>query len=581
VRNVAWVDAVQRADEPVDEHDAASDPPLADPAARALIPAAETADKGAGDAWSSAPGERTWRHELPRWLATLDSGRTRHEYEKAVGYFFATPRVPQELSALTLDLLLAYRGSLALRADQRARRASQGSPVPDGAPPLPPEDNPNLLSGHTSAWETADDPRATRAASVTSPLAPATVNVRLTALRQFLAHCSLWERVPQLPPERMRAALRRLKVERRRPYQVLEEQEWADFLRAAAGRPDLWSAPADEAAEERVPVPVATSAVDDTAVATDVGSPRSPRAGPWGTTRAARARRRGEEGERHDREAPAAAAPTTSPEPAVDERGRGEPAALERSRAGLTGRHTAQRDHALLSLALATGLRAIELCSLDVDNLTREWHQGRAEWWLVLRDAQTKGQRGGRTLPLALDLVQALLEYIESTGRSWEHAADHATPLFLSLRATRDSATRDSATRKDDAPSMRAHRLTPEQVRRIVDRVETQWLASRGAAVSLQHDGDGDARAISPHALRHSTAIALLAGNERAGRPPASVEHVRGWLGHFDIRTTQGYLAHLDARRHRRPFTLAPASGSAPAGVDEEGQADQLPPSDQ
>jgi len=101
--------------------------------------------------------------------------------------------------------------------------------------------------------------------------------------------------------------------------------------------------------------------------------------------------------------------------------------------------------------------------------------------------------------------------------------------------------------------------------------VEAQWLAlreeraARGDTLSA-----GETRAISTHALRHSTAVALLEGNAEAGRPPASVEHVRGWLGHFDIRTTQGYLAHLDARRHRRPFTLSPVSdvsGATPSSA--------------
>ena len=77
-----------------------------------------------------------------------------------------------------------------------------------------------------------------------------------------------------------------------------------------------------------------------------------------------------------------------------------------RSRAGLTGERTAPRDHALLALALATGLRAIELASLDVGDLSREWHAGQEEWWLVLPDSKTKGQSGGRTLPLAPELVQ-------------------------------------------------------------------------------------------------------------------------------------------------------------------------------
>jgi integrase len=227
-----------------------------------------------------------------------------------------------------------------------------------------------------------------------------------------------------------------------------------------------------------------------------------------------------------------------------------------RSRAGLTGARTARRDHALLALALATGLRAIELCALDLGDLAREWHAGGEEWWLVLPDAKTKGQRGGRTLPLAPALVETILAYARAGGRRWERAADRATPLFLSERHGQ-GPTADGGRR---APG----RLSPEQVRRIVDRVETQWLAGDGSA-----RGAGEGRAISPHALRHSTAVALLEGNRRGGRAPASVEHVRGWLGHFDIRTTQGYLAHLDARRHRRPFALEPLPPTTPGDSDE------------
>ena len=104
-------------------------------------------------------------------------------------------------------------------------------------------------------------------------------------------------------------------------------------------------------------------------------------------------------------------------------------------------------------------------------------------------------------------------------------------------------------------------RLSTRQVARIVDRIESQWLATRpdlGSNADSNSLATGETRAISPHALRHSAAIALLEGNAASGRPPASVEHVRGWLGHFDIRTTQGYLAHLESRQHRRPFTILP-----------------------
>lgn len=548
---------------------------------------------------------RAWRQELPRWLATLNSQRTRREYEKAVLYFFLAPGVPETLADLTFDLLLAYRGSLALRAD-RQPSTTTGRPTP-GAPSrratLTPGGEPLLTAGAEPGADPAEDTdddtdgdaetrgEKRQGTSATGPLAPATVNVRLTALRQFLAHCSLWGLLPQLAPERIHAALRRFRIERRRPYQILAEPEWASFLRAArapAGPDPSSAAPAGPAGrdtpeqdftaedtelrrgqtERSASASFATSAVDLSMP--EAPDPPDPRAdgqiGVWGIPRSVRQRLAaaksaagyGHEA-RHEARADAAVAPADG-RLSTAARASAELPRRVRSRAGLTGARTAQRDHALLALALATGLRAIELCALDLGDLTREWYAGREEWWLVLPDAKTKGQRGGRTLPLAPALVQTLFDYVRSTGRQWESAADRSTPLFLSRRRAQLGY--------DVAHSHRAarHRLSTEQVRRIVDRVETQWIASgAGTSAGQGAAGSGGGRAISPHALRHSTAVALLEGNERSGRSPASVEHVRGWLGHFDIRTTQGYLAHLDARRNRRPFAVQPAEEVAPA----------------
>lgn len=499
---------------------------------------------------------RTWQQELPRWLSTLDSPRTRHEYQKAVTYFFRTPGVPEALDELTFDLLMAYRGSLAIRAEGRqgvapppkrkahvpTDRVRVGDQTPDSHLPPPAEED----TGGASAWTIGEG----TATGGLSRLAPATANIRLTALRQFLAHCSLWGLLPRLPLDRIRAALRRLSIERRRPYQILAEPEWAAFLEAA-GRPSALMAAGD--------VPVHDThrghegAASESRTRTDTGTPlndspgQPKRPGPWGTSNALR--RRSATASRGDDDTDTSHADAAPPTPSDGQPGR--ESSMIRSRAGLTGARTAQRDHALLSLALATGLRAIELCALDVGDLTREWHGGKEEWWLVLPDVKTKGQRGGRTLPLAPSLVAALLAYLRATGREWERSSDRASPMFLSQRSA-PSAGSASARR-----SARHARLSPVQVRRIVDRVETQWIAARTGAIEAV--GSTQSNGISPHALRHSTAVALLEGNQVSGRPPASVEHVRGWLGHFDIRTTQGYLAHLDARRHRRPFVLQPA----------------------
>lgn len=461
-----------------------------------------------GPGWTSTGSSGSWRQDLARWLVTLNPGRTPREYEKAISYFFETPGVPRQVDDLTFDLLLAYRGALAMRAtphDQRARM-----PVhPDREPRLPPSPSPNAGAIEGDAAARYDDGESTTPDAL-PPLAPATVNVRLTALRQFLVYCSLAGKLPHLSPDRIRAALRRLTIERRRPYQILAEQEWDQFLQAAS-LPHQTQTQAQSALEP--------------SLARDGGE--------GGDSEDSAAARNGEE------------SASTEPTPTRP--------SLPKSRSGLTGERTAARDHALIALALATGLRAIELSGLDVGDLAREWNNGVEEWWLILPDAKTKGQRGGRTLPLAPALVETLMVYVKSTGRRWDDAGDRATPLFLSQ--TRRRVLRASG------PYLR---LSAAHIRDIVDRVETQWLALRSEG-DQQGRGSmlaGETRQISPHALRHSTAIALLEGSASTGRPPASVEHVRGWLGHFDIRTTQGYLAHLDARKHRRPFTLAPGSGA-------------------
>jgi integrase len=421
-------------------------------------------DHSSADPEADLPGG--WRFEMQRWLATLNAGRTVREYQKAITYFFTTPGVPQRVADLTFDLLLAYRGALARRATAHAE--SMPTRALRNAPTVP------LLQGEIAG-----------SARPPSILSPATCNIRLTALRQFLCHCRLFGSGLGMDGDHIRAALKRLKTERRRPYQILAEGEWQSFLAVAKDS-------AAAAAPHRL----------------------APLTGPWGRTHADILDLI-PEGSGLARDA------------AVRQSRRDARSSAVRNHAGMTGAQTAQRDYALVALFLSTGLRAIELASLDVGDLSREWRGEVEEWWLILPDSKTKGQSGGRVIPLSGELLAVLQDYLHATGRDWKQEEDRQTPLFLSQRRC-------------------THRLSTSMIRLIIDRVEQQWLAS----------GPGDARKISPHALRHSVAIALLEGNETTGRPPASVEDVRGWLGHLDIRTTQGYLAHLDARRTRRRFTL-------------------------
>ena len=135
-----------------------------------------------------------------------------------------------------------------------------------------------------------------------------------------------------------------------------------------------------------------------------------------------------------------------------------------------------------------------------------------------------------------------------------------------------------------DASEPHYRRLRPEQIRGVIHRVEAQWLAQQraeapnaDAAEALASSGQN--RHISPHALRHSAAIALLLGDEASERPPASVEHVRGWLGHFDIRTTQRYLAHIESRDQRRRFAIRPSARPSTAPPPSDASAPPSQPS--
>jgi site-specific recombinase XerD len=155
-------------------------------------------------------------------------------------------------------------------------------------------------------------------------------------------------------------------------------------------------------------------------------------------------------------------------------------------------RWTGRRDHALLLLALQTGLRVSELTGLRISDI----HLGKGAY---LR-CTGKGRKD-RAVPLTRGTVAVLRVYLAERGG---HPGD---PLF---------------------PAPAGTALGTDAVRRLVQR-----HAATAGCPSLRR------KKIGPHVLRHTCAMRMLeSGNDLAV--------IALWLGHESIRTTQIYVhAHM------------------------------------
>jgi integrase/recombinase XerC len=157
----------------------------------------------------------------------------------------------------------------------------------------------------------------------------------------------------------------------------------------------------------------------------------------------------------------------------------------------------ALRDHAVLELLYATGVRVSELCGLDVDDVDF----GRR----VIR-VHGKGDKE-RIVPFGVPAERALINWLD-TGRpaivGGANAPEHRA-LFLGIRGGR---------------------LDSRTVRRVVhDAIETVPRAPD----------------MGPHGLRHSAATHLLEGG-------ADLRSVQELLGHATLATTQLYT-HVTVER--------------------------------
>lgn len=140
----------------------------------------------------------TWEIALEQWRLKLQSETTRATYCGQVRYFFSFRGTPQAVNDLYPALLDAYAGTLRMRAEKNAPPAER--------------------------------------------LAPATVNLKLAALRSFLNFCRKrgWLS-PLMTSEAIADALEDIHAQVQRPYQIVEGDEQADLLDAAAA--DRYDAP--------------------------------------------------------------------------------------------------------------------------------------------------------------------------------------------------------------------------------------------------------------------------------------------------------------------------------------------------
>ena len=153
------------------------------------------------------------------------------------------------------------------------------------------------------------------------------------------------------------------------------------------------------------------------------------------------------------------------------------------------------RDDAVLELLYGSGLRVGELCALTPGDLDLD--RGRAVVW----------GKGGkqRVVPLGEPTVTALRSWLHEHREGLLTGASPLDALFVNRRG---------------------HRLTPRDVRRLLDR--------RASAPT------------HPHALRHTFATHLLDGG-------ADLRAVQELLGHADLATTQRYT-HVSRERLRTVY---------------------------
>ena len=173
-----------------------------------------------------------------------------------------------------------------------------------------------------------------------------------------------------------------------------------------------------------------------------------------------------------------------------------------------------RRDYALLLFLARTGARVSETVAVNVSDLRLE-----APCQVLLHGKRSKD----RVVPLAGDLVAALRELCSERAIS----SDAAEPVFINTRGTR---------------------LSRFGVIHILDTTVS--------AVRTDHPGMLSG-AISPHTMRHTTAMHLL----QAG---VDLTTIQAWLGHASVLTTHHYM-EADVEMKRRALASCDHPDATPS----------------
>ena len=151
-----------------------------------------------------------------------------------------------------------------------------------------------------------------------------------------------------------------------------------------------------------------------------------------------------------------------------------------------------QQERVILALAYGCGLRAMELVAVNIDDII--WHAD------VIVVPHGKGNKR-RVIPMSVQVKKDLETYIQDERITYT-LSDREKALLLNIKGVR---LRNYTCRK--------------MLKKLIDRTKNEAIISKNIAL---------------HHLRHSIATHLLA----QGVP---VEHVRTFLGHSQLETTEGY----------------------------------------